>query len=241
MAVTDVILQEWKRKYPRWEHKFHTVWNGFDPAESAAALPVPPRPYRTLLHAGVVYRQRHPFWLADSLDRLIRRGSLDPATVRVRLLGALQDREIFCGHPSVAALLDRGSLECDGQTVPREAAMHEVATSDYVLILDIANLSEIGYTVPAKLYDNIRIGRPILAFTPSSQSPSARILAQSGVPHTAVHAADSPEVIDGKLLKFFQFPNDPVPPSNWFCENFDGRRQAGLVARILDSLLDRNR
>jgi hypothetical protein len=236
MAVTDVIVDEWKRKYPRWARKFHIVWNGFDPEEPVSPLPIPPREFKLLVHAGVVYRQRHPFWLAASLDRLMERGALDPARVRVRLVGALQDREVFCAHPAVASLLARGCLECDGQTVPREAAMNEVASADGVLILDIANLSEIGYTVPAKLYDNIRVGRPILAYTPSAKSPSARILRQSGVPHTAIHAEDSDETIDRKLLGFFQLPNDPVEASPWFDENFDGRRQAKLIAGILDKL-----
>ena len=108
--------------------------------------------------------------------------------------------------------------------------------ADYLLILDIANLSDIGYTVPAKLYDNIRIGRPILAFTPTPKSPSARILQQSGFGHALIHAGDPEEEIDRKLLGFFQLPNHPVSPSAWFVENFDGRRQAALVAKILDSL-----
>ena len=236
MAVTDVICDEWKRKYPRWAHKFHVVWNGFDPAETVNALPIPPRPFQLLVHAGVVYHQRHPFWLAASLDRLIRRGALDPARIRVRLIGPLQKREVFCGHPAVASLLAQGCLECDGQTVPRETALAEVAGADGLLILDITNLSEIGYTVPAKLYDNIRIGRPILAYTPSSQSPTARILEQSGVPHAAVYAGDSDQAIDAKLLRFFQLPNRPVAPGQWFQETFDGRRQAKLIAQILDGL-----
>jgi|SRR5579871_30513 len=235
-GVTDVIVEEWKKKYSPWARKFHLVWNGFDPEEPAVALPIPPRKYKTLLHAGVVYHQRHPFWLASSLDRLIRRGVLDPETIRVRLIGLLQERETFCSHPAVAALLEKGCLECDGKLVPRDVAMRETASADYLLILDIANLSDIGYTVPAKLYDNIRIGRPILAFTPTPRSPSARILQQCGVGHALVHAADSDEAVDAKLLNFFRLSNEPVTPSPWFLDNFDGRRQAQLLARILERM-----
>jgi hypothetical protein len=237
MAVTDVIVAEWKQKYPQWAHKFHLVWNGFDPEEVYTPRPIPPGPVRTLLHAGVVYHQRHPFWLASSLDRLISVGKLDPAHVRVRLIGVLQEPEKFSSHPGVASLLAKGCLLFDGKTVPRDVAMTEVSSADYLLILDIANLSEIGYTVPAKLYDNIRIGRPILLFTPSEKSPSARILRQSGVRHAIVQAEDPPEVMDRKILEFFQLPNDPVPTSDWFRENFDGRLQARLIASILDRLV----
>ncbi len=235
-GVTDVIVDEWKKKYPQWAHKFHLVWNGFDPEEPAVASPIPPRRYKKLLHAGVLYHQRHPFWLVAALDRLIRRGSLDPETIRVQLIGLVQEREVFCSHPAVAALLAKGCLVCDGKLVPREVAMQETASSDYLLILDIANLSEVGYTVPAKLYDNIRIGRPILAFTPTPQSPLARILQQSGLSHTLVHTGESDEAVDSKVLGFFRLSNKPVSPSRWFLDNFDGRCQAKLMAGILDGV-----
>lgn len=236
MAVTDVVAGEWKKRYPQWAHKCHLVWNGFDPEERFEPLPVPPGP-KTLLHAGVVYPQRHPYWLVSAVDRLISAGKLNPSEFRLRLIGEVLDREKFCAHPAASSLITRGCLECDGKTVPRSVAMRAVASSDYLLILDIANLSEIGYTVPAKLYDNIRIGRPILLFTPSGESPTARILRQSGVRHAIVQPDDSADTVDRKVFEFLQLPSEPLTPSEWFHDNFDGRRQAHLIGSILDGLL----
>jgi hypothetical protein len=237
VAVTDVVLGEWQNRYPQWAHKFHLIWNGFDPAESVRPEPIPPRNYRVLTHAGIVYHQRHPFWLAESMARLIERGRIDPAAVRLRLVGPMQEDEIFRRNPGVAALLAKGCLEYDGQLVSRAAAMHEVATADYLLILDITNLSNIGYTVPAKLYDYICIGRPILAFTPSPEAPTGRILQKSGVPTALVHPDDPADVVDRKLLDFLMLPTEPVAPSEWFTETFDGRKQAAALASILNQLL----
>lgn len=236
IAVTGVVAEEWKNRYPQWAGKFHVVWNGFDPEEVHAPNPIPPGRPRVLLHAGVIYLSRQPFWLASSLERLIVRGRLDPSCFRLRLIGIFQDLDSFRGHPAVAALRARNCLECDGKEVPRRVAMDEVASADYLLILDVANLAETGYTVPAKLYDNIRIGRPILLFTPSGDSPSARILERSGVGYELVHPADCDEEVDRKVLNFLQLPNDPVTPGDWFFETFDGRKQAKMVASILAGL-----
>lgn len=236
IAVTDVVAGQWRRRYPRWSHKFHLVWNGFDPEESVGAQPLPPRPYRVLTHAGVIYTQRHPFWLADSLDRLVAAGKVDPATVRLRLVGEIAAGEVFRAQPAVARLSARGCVEYAGQ-VPRADAMREVATADYLLVLDITNLSEIGYTVPAKLYDYIRIGRPILAYTPAAGAPTARILQQAAIPHVLIHPGESEAAIDAKLLAFLAMPSDPVPPSPWFDSTFDGRQQAGSIAALLDGLV----
>jgi hypothetical protein len=97
------------------------------------------------------------------------------------------------------------------------------------------NLSNSGYTVPAKLYDYLLAGRPILAVT-DVNSPVERILAQSGVPYTCVYHRDSPEEIDRKLISFFRLPTDPVAPNVWFEEHFNGDRQVAALSALLDGL-----
>jgi hypothetical protein len=239
LATTDVIVDIWKRRHPKWENKLHTLWNGFDPDdESIQAEPLPPRDHRVLLHAGMVYTLRHPFWLVSSMERLISRGLLDPGKIKLRLLGELQEPEVFAAHPAAASLIARGCLESNNQRVPREEAVREVAQADYLLILDIANLSREAYAVPAKIFDCILMGRPILAYTPT-RSPVSRILGGSGLRHAVVYAEDTAEVIDGKLLEFFAHSSSPLPPSDWFLNTFDGRRQAGQVAGYLDEMLSR--
>ena len=112
--------------------------------------------------------------------------------------------------------------------------MREVATADFLLLIDIVNLSNIGYTVPAKIYDYTLTGRPILAIT-DRNSPVDRILQRAGIHYACLYHNDTEAEIDRKLAAFLDLSCDSLPPSAWFLDNFDGQRQAGHLAALLDS------
>jgi glycosyltransferase involved in cell wall biosynthesis len=235
IAVTDAVADEWRRHYPKWAHKFHVIWNGFDPENGFGPLPIPRRAYKTLCHVGVLYALRHPVSFMSALDRLTRSGRLDPHSVRIRFIGPIQEESRFRGNPSVSALIANGCLEISGELIPRAHAMQEIASSDFLLLIDIVNLSKIGYTVPAKLYDYILTGRPILTIT-DRNSPTDRILAKSGVLYSCLYHDDSEAEVDRKLLSFFELPTEPATPSTWFFENFDGKRQAATLSGLMNAL-----
>jgi hypothetical protein len=108
---------------------------------------------------------------------------------------------------------------------------------DYLLLLDI-NDRNLGLQVPAKVFDYVRIGRPILAYTPNG-SPLAGILMKSGVPHQIIYT-DSPEPVrDEKLMALLRLSSEPVQPSPWFLEQFDASRQTSTLVDILESLQHR--
>jgi len=144
------------------------------------------------------------------------------------------DQDIRRSYPELFANLEaRQTLEYSG-SLPRPEALRIMAEADYLLLLDMVGTA--GYTVPAKLFEYLRIGRPILAVTPRD-SPVEKILAMSGVPYRTIHPDDEPANIDEKVLELLQLPSEPVAPSSWFEETFDGRRQAGVLARLLDTLV----
>jgi glycosyltransferase involved in cell wall biosynthesis len=235
VAVTDTVAEGWMARYPRLQHKFHTIWNGFDPEDALFPQPIPIRDQRMLVHVGVLYLLRHPYRLVESLDRLIRRGVLNPETIRLCFIGPIQDRGRFESHHACQALIQQGVMEIQGELIPRAEANQVIATADFLLLIDIVNLSHVGYTVPAKLYDYVLIGRPILALT-DRNSPVDRILAKCGVPAVSLHHTDTDDEFDQKLLKFFQFSSEPTVPSRWFLETFDGRRQAEMLAGLLTTV-----
>ncbi len=233
-TVTDASAAELCRKYPWAAGKIQVVWNGYDPEEAFGPLPIPVRPYRLLSHIGVLYALRHPNALMGSLARLIRNGALDSGAFKLRFVGPLEAPNTFVQNPAVSALREHGCIEIQGELVPRSDAMREIATADCLLLIDIVNLSGAGYTVPAKLYDYIRAGRPILAIT-HPNSPVERILAGCGLPYVCLYHHDPDALVDQKLLGFLRLPSRPVSPSDWFVEQFDGRRQAGKIAALLNA------
>jgi glycosyltransferase involved in cell wall biosynthesis len=236
LAVTDVVAEDWKRRFPRHAGKIRVVWCGFDPEE-----PVPPPALRAegpriLLHAGYLYRQRYPWTLLESLDRLSRSGRLAPSEAVLHLVGAADSFEKLSRHGVVRRLRESGMLRMDGQIVPRAEAIRLTSEADYLLLIDIVNLDQIGYTVPAKIFDYLRAGRPILALT-DRRSPVDRILERSGVPAVILYHGESPETVDGKVLELFRLPSTPVTPREWFLENFDGQRQMRTLAGLLDGII----
>lgn len=229
VAASDEFVRQWRTQHRGIDHKFEVVWNGFDPQERFGPQPLQHGPRRILLHAGVMYRMRHPVALITALDRLTANGRLDPSSFVMRFVGAFDARDEFLNIPGAARMSGLGCLEALGVTVPREQAMLQVATAHMLLLLDIVNSENRGYTVPAKLFDYVLTGRPILAVTENG-SPVERILANCGVPSQCISSTDSAAQIEEKLLRFFSLPNEPVPPSDWFYAQFDGRKQAARFA-----------
>ena len=235
IAVSDVVRDEWQARYPQYSHKFRVLWNGYDPDEDLFALPLPLRQKHVMVHAGNLYWGRDPGSILRGLDRLLTAGRIERGSVAMRLLGDL-DKRIVAEH---AELFDRlraaDAIEIPG-VVPRDRALEELRTANSLLLLDMTHRE--GYTVPAKLYEYVRVGRPILALTDVG-SPTQRILAKSGIPHTIITKDDSDERVDEALLEFLRLPSDACRPSEWFAENFDGRRQAASMAELLRTLVRR--
>jgi glycosyltransferase involved in cell wall biosynthesis len=231
VANTDAAAERLVRRYPQYAHKVHLIWNGFDPDDEASPVPIPAARPRTLVHAGMIYRNRHPGALLASLERLIGRGLLEPSTVRIRLLGGMDSAGLDRGP--FARLEQIGCLACPG-TVPRAAAMAECQGADYQLLLDVQGETA-GVQVPSKVFDLLRIGRPILACT-TRNSPLERILAQGGVPYRCLYKDDGEEQTDRQVLEFLSLPSTPVNASPWFWNTFDGMAQAGTVAGLIDGL-----
>lgn len=232
IANTDATLEMWKRKYPAHAGKMHLIWNGFDPEDGNGAMPVPRRDYRLLVHAGTVYGVRHPGVLLSSLHRLVQRGLLAPEDFRIRMIGFLQDG--WARDPALVDQLVRmGCLECDGRLVPKREAARAIASADSLILLD-SHVPGGAVQLPAKLFEYVRVGRPIIAIT-TRNSPSDHLLARSGVRYTAIYPEDPAEAVDEKVLGFLALPLEPVVANRWFWENFEAVSQTRQLAALIDT------
>jgi hypothetical protein len=229
---TDSALEQFVRRYPSLRDKFCLIWNGYDPDEELVPLPIPRRPHRVLTHLGSIYGGRHPGILLDALDRLSRAERIDLDALRLRLVGTIDHSEAWVGSPAARYLQGRSCLEWTNATIPRAAARVEMATADYLLLLDL-NERAVGVQVPAKLFEYVRIGRPILALT-SRNSPVERILSRSEVPHACLYQNDSAEELDRKVVAFLSMEAAPRAPSEWFHRHFNA---AGQTQQLVDTFL----
>jgi dTDP-4-amino-4,6-dideoxygalactose transaminase len=145
--------------------RFRVIGNGYDEETFAAAELglATRRPLVagcvTLLHSGIVYPwERDPTAFFSALRRLIDRGAIDPAGVRIRFRAP--------GHEShLARLIAEQRLDSlveVAPSVPYRQAIEEMLLADALVVLQASNCND---QVPAKLYEYARAGRPILALT----------------------------------------------------------------------------
>lgn len=228
---TAGAVKELKKRYPKFADKIYLIWNGYDPEEDLTALPIASQECHVLTHAGSLYGGRHPGQLLASLSRLIARGALNQNHVLVRLIGYINLEESWVDQYNFRAMLGEPWLECIDRVLPRQEALNAIATSNYLLLLDI-NERGVGLQLPAKLFEYIRIGRPILAFT-TPGSPTEYILSRSGIPHICIYQNSTDGETDNRLLSFLQFSSEPVSPSEWFRKEFDAAAQTKILASTL--------
>jgi glycosyltransferase involved in cell wall biosynthesis len=147
----------------------------------------------TLLHSGVVYpSERDPTQLFDALRQMRDSGALPPGKLRVRLRAP--------GHEpllrSLIATAGIGELVELAPPIPYRDALREMIRADGLLLLQASNCND---QVPAKAYEYLRCGRPVLALTDPT-GDTAELLRRAGLHNIA--RLDSAEDIARALQSF---------------------------------------
>jgi len=161
-----------RQAYPRCADKIETLTNGYDPLPAGAAAHLS-GPFR-LVHAGELYAGRDPRPLFDAMCVAGTTECVLDIVGRTSQCGVDMEREI-----AQRGLTERVRLR--GQVVYAEARQ-AMLDADILVLFDAPGRT-IG--VPAKVYEYLATGRPVLAIT-EEDSDTANILAQSGVTHRIV-------------------------------------------------------
>ncbi len=228
-ANTNTVQDIWRSRYPEIAEKFVVTWGGYDPEE--VIEPRPPSEHQGLLlrHVGTIYGGRRPDKLIESLDRLTRRGDIRPGSMTLELIGP-NDFSGLNRPETIDRLVEGGWLRVGSEYIPRAEAVRAAEEAHALLLLDIVP-GNAKLQVPAKLFDYIRIGRPILAFT-AAGSPVEYILSHAGIDHVVIHNEAHPSDVDAGILRFLALKPAEKRPSDWFFENFNARSQVGSLARL---------
>jgi hypothetical protein len=90
--------------------------------------------------------------------------------------------------------------------------------------------------VPGKLFEYLRLGRPILAYV-VRDSPAMRILQQAGVPFECIFPENTTDEIEQRLMSFIaMLDGRPASYNQWFADTFDASRQVGTLDVLIRSL-----
>jgi glycosyltransferase involved in cell wall biosynthesis len=165
-------LRMYAERYPAAPSALWSVIaNGYDeeafPQGAPGPAPVAGRPLK-LLHSGALYpseRDPRPFYAAVAAMKAA--GELDAARARIVLRATGYDAH----HRRLIDAAGVGDVVALEGHLPYREALAEMAAADGLLVFQASNCN---HQIPAKLYEYLRAGRPILALTdPSGDTAGA--------------------------------------------------------------------
>ncbi|MGE5651926.1 MAG: glycosyltransferase [Bacillota bacterium] len=196
VCTTPGAIADYRARYPEIPaERYRLIENGYDEEHFAAAQArCTEQDHRfTLLHSGIVYpSERDPTALFEALAQLKKQGRIDCSQFRLVLRATAHDAHI-------GAMLSRHGIDDLVELAPPlgyRDALSEMLSVNALLILQAANCNR---QVPAKLYEYLRAGRPILALT-DTDGDTATVLRQAGI--DTITRLDSKDEIMNALPRF---------------------------------------
>jgi glycosyltransferase involved in cell wall biosynthesis/O-antigen/teichoic acid export membrane protein len=232
LANTDGMNQMWNDTFPDLTGKTQVLWNGFDPEDTIETYALPDRQTKILSHVGELYGGRDIRPIVGALHRLIESGKVSNTSIVIRQIGIAQPGELP-DQKTLRAAQTGGWLEIK-DPVPAAEARAMALESDGLLLIQ----PQTAVQVPAKLFEYLRTGRPILAYV-LRDSPAERILQRAGVPFVCIYPEHGPEEMERLLLSFIAtLDGRPVSPNQWFMDNFDASRHVEVLDVLIRELVN---
>jgi len=193
LFTTRGTRQMYADRYPEQpDERWAVIENGYDEdnfrdaAQLAATAPAraPDAPL-TLVHSGILYpEERDPRAFFAAVRQLKQDGLISAKTLRIVLRATAADAVY-------ALLLQQAGIDDIVQlapSIPYRDALREMLTADGLLLFQA---SMCNHQIPAKLYEYLRAGRPILALTdPAGDTAQALRTSDSGTICTLTDSED---------------------------------------------------
>jgi glycosyltransferase involved in cell wall biosynthesis len=234
--VTPGAMNMYATRYPATPRdRFVVVENGYDEGffEDAAKLTTAPpdQAHRvTLLHSGIVYpSERDPAALFAALSRLRNRGVLRADNFRIRFRAPVHE-----------ALLARLAFETGTAdlievlpSIPYREALAEMLQADALMVMQGANCNE---QIPAKVYEYLRAGRPILGLA-DPVGDTAGLLRHAGV--RQIGKLEDSDAVESALSEFVEAvrAGRAHPPEKSVVAASSRRARTGELAAVLDQVM----
>ncbi|MBW8886705.1 MAG: glycosyltransferase [Fibrobacteres bacterium] len=234
LTTTQGIADLFYRRYPELpKEKLTVISNGFDendfsrlPPHSGARAPGPV----TLTHAGLLEQvDRDPVPFFRGIKLAIDRGGIRREQLQVNLMGtgndAIYQKEI--------ADLGLGDVVRLKSPVPYAQAIDIMSASDILLLFQGPSCEA---QIPAKLYEYMRVGRPILALT-THEGETGRLVKETAS-GTVVRPED-PEPIARAVTEWVRavqagqaLPAASAGTARGFSRQNQAQRLAGIFAGL---------
>jgi len=217
------------------ENRWCVIPNGYDEENfvDAESIASPARktdggPLR-LVHAGALYpNERDPSAFFDALRALKQRGVIDSARFRILLRASGYDRR----YRTVLEEADIADIVELAPPLPYRETLAEMLESDGLLLFQSAGCN---HQIPAKLYEYLRAGRPVLALTDRAGDTAATLL-DAGI--DTILPLDDAAAIESGLPEFLDALRRGSAPvaSREVARQYSRAAGAAELARLFDGI-----
>lgn len=190
-CATEPIRRELAARYPYKRWQIHLIHNGFDPGQIDPVDPVLLDETRcVILHGGTFYGPRSPFPLLEGLRELQR---LYPKKAE-RLLVVFMGHPDYMGRPlgEIVAEYGVGDLVRVLPPAPHREAIAAMKGADVALLFGQSGDPSMA-PVPAKVYEYVGAGKPVLAIGAGQEARG--IIRQGGCHLWAVDEGDTQAIV----------------------------------------------
>lgn len=230
-------LKMYRKRYPALsEEKCLLIPNGYDERDfvgltERASVKASADSLVRLLHTGLIYpeeRDPRPFFAA--LSRLKREGKISNLVLRVSFRAAGSE-SLFQRMIDHAGISDMVELQ---PHVPYHQALQECADANALLVFQAANCD---HQIPAKVYEYLRLRKPIFALT-SHAGDTASLLNEIGGA-TIANLSEEQDIYVAlpNFLAAVRQGLHPLPDPNKI-RRYARRAQAGDLATCLSSVAE---
>lgn len=214
------------------EGRIRCIPNGYDEADfrglPAEPLPAEARPLH-FVHAGVLYpKGRNPSSFFHALAALRRSGALESRAVRVTLR-ASGFEEIYRKEIEQLGLTDIVTI---APFLPYKDALAEQSQAAGLLLFQG---DRYDHQIPAKLYEYLRLGRPIFGLV-GERGDTAAVLRKAG--GAMIAPLDNPSAIERQFLTFVNAvsANDVLFSVTRDVQQYSREHAAKLLADLLNAV-----
>lgn len=212
--TTPGAAHMYQQRYPGAAERIVVLENGYDEESFAAVAPPPSDKFRAgdsrtrpllLLHSGIVYpSERDPTQLFVALGRLKDEGVLTPTDLRIRFRACVHDELL----QHLAATHGAQDFIEMCPAIPYREALAEMMAVDALLVMQASSCNA---QIPAKIYEYLRAGKPILGLTDPA-GDTAAVLRGAGLSDiTALDSVDEIAQVLPALISDWRLGNLPLP------------------------------
>jgi glycosyltransferase involved in cell wall biosynthesis len=165
VVTTPYLKEEFLARYRELSpEQIEVIYNGYDESDFKENGVGSRSDRFEIIHAGLVTPEfRNPLFLLETVARLITEGSLPHDQVKITFLGG----DWWVSSPEFTAEIKRMCLDrvvsVQGR-VSHQEALKRLAQAAVLLLLQASD--DTRSLIPAKAFEYLRVGRPILALTP---------------------------------------------------------------------------